>query len=427
MVSPQDVGSSANTRPNHDGPGTAPTAREVARALPGPRPGDLALVANLGNLDDLARLPVPAYPLSSVYVVDDEDSGVRHRQLSLPIDWSYELEELLKLLSWTTAPNTIAAYRPAIQHFWHFCAEHQLDRYDLASLRDFIYLVSFPRLVYLQAVAKGAPPDPPRAQPGVGRASVQSIIAAVSATFAARNLPLPSHSSAWCLWLRGLMRRLRQPKDKKDAILVEDLQRAVHLAREHKHKNPLIGLRDAALLLLGWNAALRRSEIAAVDVRHVRRDETERPLPQELADSGATASGWHLLIPASKTDQLGRGYEVPLYAAERLGPDMDVLVAWRRWIDAAKLTSGPAFRAFTAKGEMTDHSMSERAIASLCKSYAIGNISAHSLRAGWVTQAVIDGRDNYQIREVSRHTSDHMVLEYTRIRQRRRRGPGSLL
>ena len=53
----------------------------------------------------------------------------------------------------------------------------------------------------------------------------------------------------------------------------------------------LKGLRDRALLLLGFAGAFRRSELVALDTEHLR----ERP------------EGLEVLIASSKTDQEGQG------------------------------------------------------------------------------------------------------------------------
>ena len=62
----------------------------------------------------------------------------------------------------------------------------------------------------------------------------------------------------------------------------------------------LLGVRDRALLLVGFAAALRRAELVALDVAHV---------------------AWHregiiVHVARSKTDQLGAGADVPMHASE---------------------------------------------------------------------------------------------------------------
>jgi hypothetical protein len=69
--------------------------------------------------------------------------------------------------------------------------------------------------------------------------------------------------------------------------------------------NSLQGIRDRALLLVGWTAALRRSELVGLDVGK-RADGTSHVVLQN--------EGLRLTIHRNKTDQEGRGFvkAVPL-------------------------------------------------------------------------------------------------------------------
>ena len=87
----------------------------------------------------------------------------------------------------------------------------------------------------------------------------------------------------------------------------------------------VMGLRDAALLSLGYDAGLRVSELVAIDCAHVT------PL-----EDGAGI----LDVARSKTDQEGRGAEA------WLSPDtMRRIAAWQR---EAGMTQGPLFRRIAA-------------------------------------------------------------------------------
>ncbi|WP_338053923.1 tyrosine-type recombinase/integrase [Sphingobium estronivorans] len=83
----------------------------------------------------------------------------------------------------------------------------------------------------------------------------------------------------------------------------------------------VVGLRDAALLSLGYDAGLRVSELAAVAVEHID--------PQEDG-SGV------LELPRSKTDQEGQG------AFVWLSPDTMRRLAW--WQEAGSIRAGVLFR-----------------------------------------------------------------------------------
>ena len=90
----------------------------------------------------------------------------------------------------------------------------------------------------------------------------------------------------------------------------------------------LAGLRDRALLLVGFFAALRLSELAALDVDQI----AEHP------------NGLVLALPRSKTDQHGLAAE--LVVLPRAGhPGRCPVTALGTWLDAAAITDGLALRA----------------------------------------------------------------------------------
>ena len=94
--------------------------------------------------------------------------------------------------------------------------------------------------------------------------------------------------------------------------------------------------RDRALLLVGFYAARRRAELAALDVTDVRFEKR----------------GAVLTIRRSKTDQQGAGTEValPTLPVRALCP----VKALKAWIEGAHLDRGPLFRTFALDGNLQD-------------------------------------------------------------------------
>ena len=87
----------------------------------------------------------------------------------------------------------------------------------------------------------------------------------------------------------------------------------------------LAGLRDRALLLLGFAGALRRAELAAIRVEHLAPCER----------------GLRLTLPHTKGERTGRGVSVAIpYGTTELCP----IRALRAWQDAAGITEGALFR-----------------------------------------------------------------------------------
>jgi site-specific recombinase XerD len=160
------------------------------------------------------------------------------------------------------------------------------------------------------------------------------------------------------------------------------------------------GLRDRALLLLGFAGALRRSELVALDV-------------SDLED---TAEGLHIHIRRSKTDQEGAGDFVSIPHGSRLRP----VAAVKEWLQAAGITDGPIFRSIKKGGLVTPDRLSDRTVAEIVKKrmeaagFDPALFSGHSLRAGFVTSALHHGADILRVMDVTRHREVSTLKCYDR-------------
>ena len=94
----------------------------------------------------------------------------------------------------------------------------------------------------------------------------------------------------------------------------------------------LAGLRDRALLLLGYAAALRRSELAAVEAEHLR----------------VTADGLELLLPRAKGDAAGEGARVGVPRGQHAATCPARAV--EAWLRASAVRYGPVFCRVTRWG-----------------------------------------------------------------------------
>jgi integrase len=141
---------------------------------------------------------------------------------------------------------------------------------------------------------------------------------------------------------------------------------------------------DRALLLVGWTAALRRSELVAL----------------EVGDMGFEPEGIVLTIRRSKTDREGAGatVAVPFGGEEATCP----VGALRRWLESAAIGDGRVFRRIDRHGHLGP-TLSDRALAETVASRAAaagleGDFAGHSLRAGFATAAArgraVGGRDH---------------------------------
>jgi integrase len=175
--------------------------------------------------------------------------------------------------------------------------------------------------------------------------------------------------------------------------------------------NTLVGLRDRALLLLGFAGALRRSEIVALNV-----DDLEE-----------TEDGLCIRIARSKTDQEGQGAVIAIVPGAVVCPIKSV----KAWLTAAKITNGPLFRPIVKGGRVTCDRLSAKSVGDIIKTYAkrIGldakSVGGHSLRAGFLTSAAARGASIFKMMDVSRHRSVDTLRAYVRAAERFRDHAGT--
>lgn len=143
--------------------------------------------------------------------------------------------------------------------------------------------------------------------------------------------------------------------------------------------------RDRAILLLGFAAAMRRSEIAALDV----------------ADLEFSKRGLLVTVRRSKTDQTGEGQEIGIPFVPNAG--LCAATAVRTWLDVAGITEGAVFRSFRLNRTMTPRRMNPGDIATLIKTVTAPSIRAEFGSCGWArpeSSAVLS--EAYTMREDGR-------------------------
>lgn len=161
------------------------------------------------------------------------------------------------------------------------------------------------------------------------------------------------------------------------------------------------GVRDRALLLLGFAAFARESELAGLDAEDVR----------EVDD------GLRLTVRSSKTDQEGAGQEVGVpYGSHAETCPVRALRAWRRVLHAE---SGPLFRTVTRWGHIGER-MSPEAVGDVVKraaaraGYDPALFAGHSLRSGGATAAAKGKAPDRAIMRQGRWSSERIVRGYIR-------------
>jgi site-specific recombinase XerD len=233
------------------------------------------------------------------------------------------------------------------------------------------------------------------AQRGSKPSSITRRLAGIRHTHLLAGHEPPTRAETVRATLRGIRRTIGTVPNRK-APLTADLV----LAMVETAPDNLIGLRDRALLLIGFAGALRRSEIVALDVNDLTR----------------TKFGLQLRIRTSKTDQEGQGTTVTVAPGGSACP----IAALNQWLLAATIDQGPVFRSAFKGSHVADARLSDRAVAEIVKTYVkrIGldptSFSGHSLRAGFLTSAAQRGASIFKMMDISRHRSMDTLRGYVR-------------
>jgi integrase len=152
--------------------------------------------------------------------------------------------------------------------------------------------------------------------------------------------------------------------------------------------------------LFGFASAMRRSELAALDVEDIEE----------------TADGLRVTIRRSKTDQEGHGDVIAVPRGTIACP----VAALKAWLEAATITEGSVFRPI-AKGERVQAArLTDRSVAAIVKAHAAqvgldpAAFAGHSLRSGFLTSAAARGASIFKMADQSRHKSMDTLRGYVR-------------
>jgi site-specific recombinase XerD len=276
------------------------------------------------------------------------------------------------------ASNTLRAYRSDWSAFTGWCESHGL-----------VALPADPTTVsmYLSAEA--------------GRLKTSTLrrrLSSIAVAHAAVGAPNPSDDMNVKATWAGIRRANGTAEMGKAPVLTADLRAMVGAL-----PNSLRGHRDAALLLIGFAGAFRRSELVGLDL-------------EDVAD---TSDGLVVTLRRSKTDQEGRGRQVgiPPGTAALTCP----VRAFRTWLAVSGITSGPLFRPVSRHGHLGSTRLSDKAVALVVKraAGAVGldqsELAGHSLRSGMATSAARAGATEDEIMRQTGHRSVVVLQRYIRM------------
>lgn len=297
----------------------------------------------------------------------------------------------------SAADNTRRAYAADWAHFTRWC-----------RLKGAAPLPPSPELIGLYLADLAAPKGSSRAL-SVG--SIERRLSGLGWNFTQRGQPLDRSDRHIATVLAGIRRRHGRPPVQKAAVTAEDI-----LAMVATLPRDLRGLRDRAILLLGFAGGLRRSEIVGLDAG--RDDTPDSRGWVEISEPGAlltlnAKTGWREVA-------VGRGrseVSCPVHALEQ-------------WLHFARIEFGPLFVASSLDGTRAlDRRLNDRHIARLIKrtvldaglrpdlpeAERLALFSGHSLRAGLASAAEAEER---HVQTHLGHASAEMTRRYQRHRDR---------
>lgn len=159
------------------------------------------------------------------------------------------------------------------------------------------------------------------------------------------------------------------------------------------------GMRDRALLLTGFAGAFRRSELVALNIEGVQ----------------FTRQGAVLTYQGNKTNQYGKTEQKALFFSP--DPDTCPVRSLQDYITVLERTDGPLFVRIRKGEQVTTDRLSDKQVARAVKAYLGESYSAHSLRASFVTIAKLNGADDSQIMQQTKHRTRTMIDRYTRVQE----------
>ena len=297
----------------------------------------------------------------------------------------------------STAENTNKAYAADWKHFARWC-----------RLKGAEPLPPSPEMIGLYLADLAAPTN---GSPTLSVSTIERRLSGLAWNYAQRGFTLDRENRHIASVLAGIKRKHARPPVQKEAILAEDI-----LAMVTTLPFDLRGLRDRAILLMGYAGGLRRSEIVSLDVH--KDDTPDSGGWIEIFEKGAlltlnAKTGWREV-------EIGRGSKdqtCPVHALEQ-------------WMHFAKIDFGPVFVGTSRDGKRaTETRLNDKHVARLIKRTVLDAgirselpekerlalFSGHSLRAGLASSAEVDER---YVQKQLGHASAEMTRRYQRRRDR---------
>lgn len=275
------------------------------------------------------------------------------------------------------AESTRRSYASSFRQFERWCNDRGIDSLPATSATVCAYLTDY-------------------ATRGVAAGTIECSCAAIADAHHRDGFPNPVADETVRAVRRGIRRTLgTAPRRQSRPLSTDDIRRMLTGIDRTSAK----GTRDAAIILVGFASALRRSELAGLDLDEVQH----KP------------DGLLINVRKSKTDPEKRGQLVGV--AHGTNPDTDPIAALETWLDLRGRHPGRLFLG-VSNNRVTDRPFTGSGLARMLKdrAHAVGipseRVSGHSLRAGHATTAAMAGVDLARIAAQTRHTRISTLVEH---------------
>ena len=237
--------------------------------------------------------------------------------------------------------------------------------------------------------------------PSYAMATLRRKMAAIARASAVHGAQLDTKSPEIRRALREIAVEHGEPARNAAALTIEDLHRLVAGCGQD-----LAGLRDRALLVVGFSGALRRSELVAIQHEHLVE----------------VASGLKLFL-AGRANAPGRSQSGEILMSRAQPADICPVRAVRAWLAVSGIQEGPVFRKVGRGGVLDKRGLSADAVRQILLRCAarVGlkgspqePISPNGLRSGFVTSAYRRGVPEDYIMAHAGHASPATMRKYRR-------------
>jgi site-specific recombinase XerD len=275
------------------------------------------------------------------------------------------------------AENTKRAYRSDWSQFVRWCEAKRL-----------LALPATPETVglYVSALARD-----------FCTSTITRHLSAVSQAHQIAGFESPTKAARVRAVMAGIRRANGTAPHSKSPVIIDDLRAMLATI-----PSGTLGIRDRALLLVGFAGAFRRSELVGLN-----REDME-----------FTSDGLVVTLRRSKTDQEGQGRKVGIPIGAH--PETCPVRALEKWLAVSGIAGGALFHSVDRYGHVQPGRLCDRAVALIVKRYAAAcgkdarEFAGHSLRAGLATSAAIAGASERAIMNQTGHRSTAMVRRYIR-------------